>query len=107
MLEGVEVVSDVIAKTRIIERDYLDGRPTFKAQLVKAIVMLYAAVLNYLAQAHHYYGQNSGIRFAKSALSSSQSRVGNFLDSIKNEDEEVTKLMRIVQHDRTDEKLCE
>ena len=107
MLDGVEVVSDVIAKTRIIERDYLNGRSAFKNQLVKAIVKLYAAVLKYLAQAHHYYSQNSGIRFAKSAVTSSQSKVGVFLDTIREEDEEVTKLMRIVQHDNTDETLNE
>ncbi len=69
MIEGIEVVSKIIARYAEVERLTLYGRSVLKTQLAGALVKLYRNVLRYLAKAKRYYsrtslGSSSEVRFS-------------------------------------------
>src|SRR5436190_20995629 len=63
MVEGMELVSNLITRSTILEKLYLHAtagtNSTAKDQLVKAILELYIAVLRYLSKARHYYDRKT------------------------------------------------
>ena len=59
MVEGVEFVSNLITRSAIIEKLYLQKASTAKDQLTTAVTRLYAAVLTYLSKANRYYGRKT------------------------------------------------
>ena len=59
MAEGVELVSDLITRSYIVEIFYLQKPSKTLAQLEKAILKLYTTVLIYLNKAIRYYRQSS------------------------------------------------
>jgi hypothetical protein len=63
MVEGIELVSNLITRSTILERLYLQTTEGMKAaardQLLKAILGLHTAVLQYLSKARRYYSRNT------------------------------------------------
>lgn len=63
MIEGVELVSNLITRSAILEKLYLRTTEGMKAaakdQLEQAIFELYTAVLKYLSKARRYYTRNT------------------------------------------------
>jgi hypothetical protein len=65
MVDGIELVSNLITRYTIFETLYL--RPTIvcenedelKGQLTQAIIKLYIAVLKYLSKARRYYSRRT------------------------------------------------
>jgi hypothetical protein len=57
--EGVELVSDLITRSYVVEIFYLQKPSKTLAQLEKAILKLYTTVLIYLNKAIRYYEQGS------------------------------------------------
>ena len=63
MIEGIELVSNLITRYAILEKLYLQTITGMKAaakdQLEKAILQLYTAVLKYLSKARRYYDRKT------------------------------------------------
>ena len=61
MLEGVELVSNLISSCTILELLYLKpGGPSMaRDELKKAIIRVYAAILTYLSKANRYYTRHT------------------------------------------------
>ncbi len=59
MAEGVELVSDLITRSYVVEIFYLQKPSKTLAQLEKAILKLYTTLLIYLNKAIRYYEQSS------------------------------------------------
>jgi hypothetical protein len=59
MAEGLEVVSNLITRSRIWEQLYLTKPSKMNAQLVEALLKLYKSVLIYLGKAGRYYGRST------------------------------------------------
>jgi hypothetical protein len=63
MVEGMELVSNLITRYAILEKLYLHTtmgmKSAAKNQLVNAILELYTAVLKYLSKARRYYNQKT------------------------------------------------
>lgn len=63
MVEGMELVSNVITRYATLEKLYLytvaEIKSSAKDQLVKAILDLYTAVLKYLSKARRYYDRKT------------------------------------------------
>jgi hypothetical protein len=63
MVDGMELVSNLITRCAILEKLYLRATmgmiSAMKDQFVKAILQLYTAVLKYLSKARRYYDQKT------------------------------------------------
>jgi hypothetical protein len=59
MAEGLELVSNLIAKCRVWEELYLMKPSALNAQLTEAMLKLYSATLIYLGKAGRYYKQST------------------------------------------------
>jgi hypothetical protein len=63
MLEGMELVSNLITRYAILEKLYLRTtigiRSAAQNQFEKAILELYAAVLRFLSKSRHYYDRKT------------------------------------------------
>jgi len=55
MADGIEFVSGLITRYEIVEKLYLRIPSEIGAQLTKDMVLLYTAILKYLAEARTYY----------------------------------------------------
>ena len=60
MIEGLELVSNLITRYAMIEWLYLQEDSAGKEQLVEAVTRLYTAILVYLAKARRYYDRRTG-----------------------------------------------
>jgi N-terminal domain of NWD NACHT-NTPase len=63
MAEGMEFVSNLIARYEIVERLYLRNTSTITDQLSQNIIKLYASVLAYLSKAIRYYAHGTGGKY--------------------------------------------
>jgi hypothetical protein len=59
MAEGLELVSKLITRSKIVEELYLLKLSSMKSQLQKALVALYTAILIYLGKAGSYYKEST------------------------------------------------
>lgn len=58
MAQGVEYISNLIARYAIVEQLYLQKPSAAKHQLTQAVTKLYAAVLKYLLKARRFYDRS-------------------------------------------------
>ncbi|CAG8955087.1 hypothetical protein HYFRA_00007102 [Hymenoscyphus fraxineus] len=66
MLEGLEIVFNLIAKLEVVEQLYLPKQTVLHSRLTNSIIMLYASILEFLVQAGLYFEQKTSTRIAKS-----------------------------------------
>ena len=66
MIDGLELVFKLIAKSEVIERLYLRRQSMLQLPLDRSIVTLYTSVLAFLLESHRYFSQKSLKRIAKS-----------------------------------------
>lgn len=66
MIDGLEFVFKLIAKSELIERLYLRRQSTLQVPLDKTLVTLYTSILAFLLESHRYFSQKSTKRIAKS-----------------------------------------
>jgi hypothetical protein len=59
MVEGVELVSNLITRYAIFENLYLYETSTVKEQLTESVIRLYATILLYLSKASRYYDRKT------------------------------------------------
>ena len=97
MVEGLELTSRVIAVYAEVERNCLRGFSKLKTHLANRIIVLYSAILRYLARASHYFDQSTSKRVLRGAFQTFRSSVSPWLDRIKEAEMEVSKLVELVQ----------
>jgi hypothetical protein len=59
VFEGIEMITNIIARYGIFEELYLQETSKASDLLGQSIIKLYASVLTYLAQVKRYYAQNT------------------------------------------------
>jgi hypothetical protein len=59
MIEGIEMVSNLITRYTLVEKHYLREQSDLQQQLSEGIVKVYAAVLTYLSRARRYYDRRT------------------------------------------------
>jgi hypothetical protein len=59
MVEGVEMVSRLVARYAKVEELYLQGVSAQREQLEQCIIELYVAILIYLLRAREYYNRTT------------------------------------------------
>src|SRR5437763_17186895 len=60
MIEGLEHVSNLIARYAIVEHLYLQTASAISSELLESIIRLYTAILSYLSKASRYYNLGTG-----------------------------------------------
>ncbi|OQD71649.1 hypothetical protein PENPOL_c001G07560 [Penicillium polonicum] len=103
MIEGVEVVSGIIARYAEVEKAQLIGRSNLKTQLENRLVKLYTSVLGYLAEAKKYYASSTGKRMLKALNPNSVEE--QWLGRIAAEDDATHRLVTLVQAENQTNRL--
>lgn len=70
IFEGIEIVSQFIARYEEVEKKQLSGTSVFKSQLTDNLVKLYVAILEFLADAKAFYSMSTKKRITKSFIPS-------------------------------------
>jgi len=68
MIEGLELVSRLIARFANVEELYLQGISAQRDQLEQCITELYVAILSYLSKAREYYDRGTARKSTVSIL---------------------------------------
>ncbi|KAI9856843.1 MAG: hypothetical protein M1824_005216 [Vezdaea acicularis] len=96
MVDGVEMISNALARCYTFEELYLqEGAVTeIQSQLERSISRMYSAVLIYLVEAKKYYAQGTAVRVGKSILSAKETKVDAFLQRVYTEQANVDAYAR-------------
>ena len=95
MLEGIEHISEVIARFAWIETLYLHASTALRKQLQDSILKLYIVVLEFLAKARRHFTMRGYQRLLKSIRLETRD-VQAHMQKIANEEEKVNKLARLI-----------
>ncbi|KAH8847125.1 hypothetical protein MCOR23_011399 [Pyricularia oryzae] len=98
MVEGVDRISALITRYAKLESTVLLRTCDLTSQLSSALVRLYGSVLKYLAKTCRYYRKSTLKRALKSVVNSTKSMVDEPLLRIEHDEEEVFKLVQLVQN---------
>ncbi|KAI7919212.1 ankyrin repeat and SOCS box protein 7 [Pyricularia oryzae] len=98
MVEGVDRISALITRYAKLESTVLLRTCDLTSQLSSALVKLYGSVLKYLANTCRYYRKSTLKRALKSVVNSTKSMVDEPLLRIEHDEEEVFKLVQLVQN---------
>jgi hypothetical protein len=96
MIEGMEIVTNLIGRYAIFEEVYLRQPMTAIDRLKASLVALYAAVLIFLSKAHHYYDQNTATRFAKSLIRFTDITVDELMQDVRTRQDNVEREAQLV-----------
>ncbi|KAL6794836.1 hypothetical protein GGI42DRAFT_363259 [Trichoderma sp. SZMC 28013] len=104
MVDGVERVSSILPRCACLEEVYFQPAVPLsvsRKQLQLAMVKLYTSILRYLAKARQYFSTHTVKRAIKSALSTPESEVQQYLDIISKKLSDVESCLLIVQLEET------
>ena len=100
MIEGVEVVSNLITRYAIFENVYLSKPSPAVDRLEAALIVLYTAVLTFLGNTVHYFGKSTVKRLAKSVVTMSDNSLDSILNNIHRVQQDVDREAHIVNAER-------
>jgi hypothetical protein len=100
MLEGLELVFNLITRFELVERLYLQRSSSVEVRLGEAIVALYTSILQYLVKAHRYFAQKTSLRIAKSFFRL-EDMTAKFITTIKSKSGNVDEYVRLVSGEIT------
>jgi hypothetical protein len=100
MLEGLELVFNLIAKFEVVERLYLHRPSSVQDQLAKVIIAVYTSVLTYLLEAHRYFTQKTSLRITKNIFRLEDTTT-KFITTIKSKSSSVDEYTRLVSGEMT------
>jgi hypothetical protein len=89
MWEGLEVVSNLIARGAILEKLYLQISPASETersaqeQFTNAILKLYVTILKFFSKARNYYDFGTFRKLARSVVQTPNSSVGVYIDKLE------------------------
>ncbi|RFU26917.1 hypothetical protein B7463_g9416, partial [Scytalidium lignicola] len=96
MIDGLERVTNVMARYAIFEDVYLRQQTMASNHLKSSMIALYASILTFLARSYKYFGQNTAKRMVKSALGQSSSDIQEPLDEVEKRQVEVDRTAQLV-----------
>ncbi|ETS85593.1 hypothetical protein PFICI_03618 [Pestalotiopsis fici W106-1] len=94
MIDGLQEVTNVIARYAIFESIYLQQHTSATEHLEASLVALYAAVLSFLGEADAHFGRNTTRRFLRSTLRPA-SEIEKSLELIRSRQTEVDRTANI------------
>jgi nucleoside-triphosphatase THEP1 len=100
MLEGLELVFNLITRYELVERIYLQRPSSVQVRLGEAIITLYVSILQYLVKAHRYFAQKTALRIAKSIFRL-EDMTAKFITTIKSKSGNVDEFVRLVSGEIT------
>ncbi|KAF3055258.1 Ankyrin repeat domain-containing protein 50 [Daldinia childiae] len=99
MVESIEAISSIVARYTEVEARILLRTSNLTKQLSGALVKLYGSSLRFLAHASRYYEQKTFKRTIKSTINTVMSQVEEPMLSIAKQEEEVFKLVSLVNQE--------
>lgn len=96
MINGVEKVTNIIARYAIFEDVYFRQQTSASDQLISSTIALYASILTFLAQAHAYFQENTAKRVLKAAFGQSLTELEESLQVIEEMQVEVDRTAQLV-----------
>ena len=100
MLEGLEYVSNLIARYAIVEELYLSQSSVAIHQLSSSIVKLYSSILIFLGKAHDFFDDNTAKRLAKSFIKLTDQAFEDLIKDTNRCQEDVDRDARLVDSER-------
>ena len=100
MLEGLEYVSNLIARYAIVEELYLSQSSVAIHQLSSSIVKLYSSILIFLGKAHGFFDDNTAKRLAKSFIKLTDQAFEDLVKDTNRCQEDVDRDARLVDSER-------
>lgn len=100
MLEGLGLVTNLIARYAIVEDLYLREHSDSADQLSASLVQLYVAILTFLGRSYRFFGQNTAKRMLKSTFTLSDNGLQQLLRDIETNQVQVDRNSILVQADR-------
>lgn len=98
ILEGLELVMNLIAKYETIEMLYLRSPSSAKLALEDNILKLYITILNYLLRAHRHFSQKTITRIAKSVIQL-ESTTAEFLSNVRIASSNVNQYLPLISEE--------
>ena len=102
MSEGIEVVSSVLVRYRVLEYTYNLTTPASDSDetlhLGRCILQVYAAVLRYLATARRFWSQNTARRMTKALFKDMEAEHLVLQSAVSNADDEAFKTANVIQY---------
>lgn len=95
MLEGLEIVFNLIAKFEVVERLYLRRSSGLQQGLTEAIITTYTSILEFLLEANQYFAQKTILRIAKSILQLEEITT-RYVAKIKSNSNRVEEFVRLI-----------
>lgn len=95
MVEGIEHVSETITRFAWVETLYLHASTALRRDLQDAILKLYIAVLEFLAEARRHFSLRGYQKLGRSIRFDVQD-VQGYIQKIANQEEKVNKLARLI-----------
>ena len=96
VLEGLEHISETIARFAWIETLYLHASTALRNQLQAAIVKLYVLVLEFLAYVKHRSSRHTYQKVLKSIVSLDNQKVEKLIKKLSTEEEKVIKIAHLI-----------
>ncbi|KAL2069304.1 hypothetical protein VTL71DRAFT_15642 [Oculimacula yallundae] len=100
ILQGMELVFKLIAKSEVVERLHLRKISTLLLPLSKALVDLYTSILDFLLKANRYFGEKTVKRVAKSVFRVEEFTT-SYVSAIKTNMVEVESFARLLAAELT------
>lgn len=100
MLEGLGLVTNLIARYAIVEDLYLREHTNAAGQLSASLIQLYAAILTFLGKTYRFFGQNISMRMLKSTFTLSDNGLEHLLRDIEQKQVQVDRSSLLLQADR-------
>ena len=95
MIEGVEKVTNIIARYAIFEDVYFRQKTSASDHLKSSLITLYASVLLFLVKSHQYFGKNTAKRMLNS-FGQSASVIEKAFDEVEKKQVEVDRTAQLV-----------
>lgn len=96
MIEGVEIVTNIISRYGIFERVYFKEPTAASSRLREAVVVLYSSILAFLGKTYRYFGQNTVKRWAKTLFHSPMSDIEDALAKVEKKELEVDRTAQLI-----------
>ena len=102
MLEGMAVVSDLIAHYHLVEKRYLQDLPRStesRDALSNALAKLYASILTFLGRACRHYKQHAVERIGKSVFSGTPAAIDELFKRMSHQQNDIDRRLDLVDRD--------
>ena len=100
MIEGLEVVSRIVAHYAVIEKLYLRQPSSVDKLLEDSITATYASILRFLSKCRRHFDRRLAQRLASSVLQLPEASVRKHLDKIAQNDRRVKELTSTIDAER-------